>query len=535
MNSATIAVHWHDENQPVYALDFQKQNPAAPTARRLATGGGDNNVRIWNVLRPASNNPQETTVDYRSTLRKHTQAVNAVRFDPQGQILATGGDDGLLILWTLSSSIVTDFGFQDDDVKESWVPQQVINTNSEIYDLAWLPDSAYIACGSMDNKAKIYSVKGTKITELSDHSHYVQGVAWDSSGQYFATQSADRSVHLYTVTKDDPQSEGLGVSLLAKHNRTELPSVKVSLLAKSANSEASETVERPKRLMALYHPETLQSFFRRLAFSPDGALLVSPSGTYRGGSKDEDAAEEKGELANAVLLNTVYIYTRATLKSGPVCHLPGLAKPAIAVAFSPRKYKLLLAGPNLFKLPYKMVFAVATQDAVVIYSTDDLQPLGMLSNLHYLTITDLCWELDGYGIVVSSADGFCSVISFDHGVFGEDLDPETLIHPEPVATKLVSVKAEPVSAEVPVAVKESTSQAEPPAVTSVPQESPAPETNPKPQDTTSQQNEPAATQLEPPAGPQAANPMQAYINQFTADAIVGDGRKRITPTLVKED
>jgi chromatin assembly factor 1 subunit B len=52
----------------------------------------------------------------------------------------------------------------------------------------------------------------------------------------------------------------------------------------------------------------------------------------------------------------------------------------------------LPAGPPLaFGLPYRMVYAVATQDSVYIYDTQQTKPLCVVSNLHYTTFTDLAW------------------------------------------------------------------------------------------------------------------------------------------------
>ncbi len=36
----TVQIHWH-EKQPIYSADFDPNNP-----ERLATAGGDNNVRV---------------------------------------------------------------------------------------------------------------------------------------------------------------------------------------------------------------------------------------------------------------------------------------------------------------------------------------------------------------------------------------------------------------------------------------------------------------------------------------------------------
>lgn len=50
------------------------------------------------------------------------------------------------------------------------------------------------------------------------------------------------------------------------------------------------------------------------------------------------------------------------------------------------------AGPTpMFDLPYRIVYAVATQDAVHVYDTQQRQPLCVVSNLHFATFTDLTW------------------------------------------------------------------------------------------------------------------------------------------------
>lgn len=49
------------------------------------------------------------------------------------------------------------------------------------------------------------------------------------------------------------------------------------------------------------------------------------------------------------------------------------------------------APTPLFALPYRMVYAVATQDAVLVYDTQQQTPLCVVSNLHFATFTDLTW------------------------------------------------------------------------------------------------------------------------------------------------
>lgn len=448
MDSTTIAIHWHDENQPIYTADFQPARSGHST--RLATGGGDNNVRVWAIHPPTdSTNAKDATITYLSTLRKHTQAVNAARFDASGSRLATASDDGLLIIWGLADEVTQDFGEHDDGLKESWSTKRLFNTNSEICDVSWSPDSNFIAAGSMDNSIRIYeATTGRKVLDLMGHSHYVQGVSWDPRGEYLATQSADRSLHIYLLkldgynTTDSHERTGQSTnlaSIVLNLSRSELPSFASSpdpsLLQNHIGTNSnnkSDNVESERLLSDLavpqntlhpatkevkssylYHPESLQSFFRRLAFSPDGSLLLSTLGIIRKeGWREEDESSE-------TFLNAVYVHVRSGLSRSPVCYISGFDKPAIAIRFSPVLYELDHdVNDTMFKLPHKMIFAVATQNSVVIYDSQHLRPLGLLKNLHYSTITDIAWSSDGKSIIVTSAEGFCSIVLLADAILG---------------------------------------------------------------------------------------------------------------------
>lgn len=87
------------------------------------------------------------------------------------------------------------------------------------------------------------------------------------------------------------------------------------------------------------------------------------------------------------------------------------------------------SGPSpAFGLAYRIVYAVATQDAVYVYDTQQQKPLCVVSNLHYATFTDLTWSGDGNTLLMTSSDGFCSALTFAPGELG------TVYHP-PASTK----------------------------------------------------------------------------------------------------
>lgn len=94
-------------------------------------------------------------------------------------------------------------------------------------------------------------------------------------------------------------------------------------------------------------------------------------------------------------------------------YLPG-KEFAVAVRFSPIKYALRpVPRPKttcveeaatdvnedqpwtkyqtLFTLPYRMIYAVATQNTIVFYDTQQAEPFARVSKVHYISLNDLTW------------------------------------------------------------------------------------------------------------------------------------------------
>jgi chromatin assembly factor 1 subunit B len=44
-----------------------------------------------------------------------------------------------------------------------------------------------------------------------------------------------------------------------------------------------------------------------------------------------------------------------------------------------------------FALPYRMLYATATQDSIYIYDTQQSRPICAISGMHFAPITDLAW------------------------------------------------------------------------------------------------------------------------------------------------
>lgn len=93
----------------------------------------------------------------------------------------------------------------------------------------------------------------------------------------------------------------------------------------------------------------------------------------------------------------------------------------MVVRFCPKLFELNPHNadhPPVIPLPYRMIFAVATRKSVYLYDTQQRTPFAIVSNIHYTRLTDLTWSPNGFCLIVSSTDGFCSIISFDEDELG---------------------------------------------------------------------------------------------------------------------
>jgi len=153
----------------------------------------------------------------------------------------------------------------------------------------------------------------------------------------------------------------------------------------------------------LYGDESFTNFFRRLTFSPDGGLLLTPAGQFEdpsvvpGSSKSSSngnkiASEEAGTPArgrrNRPSISTVdiptipsssssvYIYSRANFARPPVAQLPGHKKASVAVRFSPVLYELRpdVIGAMAMPEPKTAVLEKGTEGLVDV---DVVGPLSM--------------------------------------------------------------------------------------------------------------------------------------------------------------
>ncbi|XP_043927967.1 chromatin assembly factor 1 subunit B-like [Protopterus annectens] len=193
----------------------------------------------------------------------------------------------------------------------------------------------------------------------------------------------------------------------------------------------------------MFHDDSMRSFFRRPSFTPDGLFLITPAGCVESGEN---------------IMNTTYIFSRKNLKR-PLAHLPCPGKATLAVRCCPVFFELRKTKEDtspqhsfLSSLPYRLVFAVASEDSIFLYDTQQSFPFSYISGIHYHTLSDLSWSADGSFLAVSSTDGYCSFITFEKDELGIPLKEKpvfTSVTPTTAEKKLKKAQTSRVASPVP--------------------------------------------------------------------------------------
>ncbi|KAE8718098.1 Chromatin assembly factor 1 subunit FAS2 [Hibiscus syriacus] len=250
MKGGTVQIIWHD-TKPVLTLDLH------PISGLLATGGADFDINIW-VINSGQVQKKLPTASYQNSLSYHGSAVNALRFSPSGEQLASGAD-----------------GF--------FLPRF---HRKDVLDLQWSTDGSFLISGSVDNSCIIWDVnKGSVHQILDGHFHYVQGVAWDPLSKYIASLSSDRTCRIYvskpqTKTKGAEKLNYICQHTIMKAEQQPIDDAKVATILLFSVFKVYLLLTWFETQLVknhLFHDETLPSFFCRLAWSPDGSFLLVPA------------------------------------------------------------------------------------------------------------------------------------------------------------------------------------------------------------------------------------------------------------------
>ncbi|XP_076918869.1 WD40 repeat-containing protein HOS15-like isoform X1 [Bidens hawaiensis] len=150
----------------------------------FATCSTDNMIYVCKV---GDNRPVKTFAGHRGE-------VNAIKWDPTGSFLASCSDDSTAKIWSLKQDTCL------HDLKEH---------TKEIYTIRWSPtgpgtnnpnQQLVLASASFDSTIKLWDVEtGSLLHSLVAHGDPVYSVAFSPNGEYLASGSLDKCMHIWSV------------------------------------------------------------------------------------------------------------------------------------------------------------------------------------------------------------------------------------------------------------------------------------------------------------------------------------------------
>ena len=223
---SSIVLQGHTDT--VFSVDIDQNG------KTLASGSWDGTVRIWRVedgvILHIIPKQKQSQANY-----GHTGRVFHVAFSPDGQLLASGGDDGMAWLWrvadgtpvvpamrhrSLVSCVVfippegqrlatVEYGTLENDIPKGdgflaqWGTQDgllkdITSPGRAVWDLAFSRDGGVMALASSGGMIEILYADGPTFQRSADP-EYVNSVAFSPDGQIVASGGTDGLVALWHV------------------------------------------------------------------------------------------------------------------------------------------------------------------------------------------------------------------------------------------------------------------------------------------------------------------------------------------------
>eukprot|EP01136_Pigoraptor_vietnamica_P029126 Opistho-1_new@87080 len=363
-----VVPDWVSHNgQAIFSIDVN------PDGVRLATGGQDCKIKIWNMA-PLQSVDAERNSDVHKMLAvmtSHIGAVNCVRWHPKGALLASGSDDKLVMLWQMSQTgaVSAPFGSSPSEATtEQWRCTGVLHGHEgDVCDLAWSADGSRLATCGIDRLVIVWDPKTSAvIARLQEHSSFVKGVTWDPAGQFLASQSEDLTMRIWR-TKD---------------------------------WKVEAVVKRPFE-PTYANPFDANLFFRRPSWSPDGAVISTAHAYNENESTPVSALVDRDTWATNV-------------------QFVGHSAPIIATRFNPVIFQPASSRGDVDDTIG--VCAVGTQDgALSVWSTASNRAIAVAKHLFTRPVLDLTWDRSGIKLLACSGDGSIALVQFSEDEIGRPI------------------------------------------------------------------------------------------------------------------
>lgn len=296
----------------------------------------------------------------------HLSCVNCVKWSSNGELLATGSDDKLVMIWRRSATKSGSFG--SGGIQQNYENWRCLHTlrghSGDVLDLAWSPQDRWLATSSVDNSIIIWDALSfpNMTSILKGHTGLVKGVTWDPVGKFLASQSDDRTVRIW----------------------------------KTLDWSCQTTITDP------FEECGGTTHVLRLSWSPDGQYLVSAHAMNNG-------------------VPTAQIIERDGWKCDK--DFVGHRKAITCARFNSAILKR--ETPQTTKTQRYCCLAMGSRDrSLSIWCTNMQRPTVVLDDVFQDSVLDIAWSQNGCLLMACSSDGTVACLQFNGDELGKPLSLE---------------------------------------------------------------------------------------------------------------
>jgi energy-coupling factor transporter ATP-binding protein EcfA2 len=221
----------------------------SPDGVLLASAGWDKTARLWDVA----------TGSLLRTLTGHSAYLGGVAFSPDGMTLATTSADKTARLW---------------DVATGSLLRTLTGHSDSVSAAAFGPDGTMLATAGQDGTARLWDVfTGRPVRTFAGHANFVRDVAFSPDGRHVGTAGRDGTARLWDVA----------TGMLVRSIGNGTASVDGLAFRPDSNQIATADADAVARLWDVATGILVRTFaghdssVKAVAFSPDGAALATAS------------------------------------------------------------------------------------------------------------------------------------------------------------------------------------------------------------------------------------------------------------------